>query len=71
MINTSMFLDALRCFEYEAEQKHIPTEFKIKVRDNLLDEVEKLKDQIYEVDLGQEEEMLELIQGVRDALKNL
>lgn len=54
MINTSMFLDALRCFEYEAEQKHIPTEFKIKVRKNLLNELERLKNQIDEVDLGEE-----------------
>lgn len=66
MINTSMFLDALRCFEYEAEQKHIPTEFKIKVRKNLLNELEKLKDQINEVDLGEE-----IIKGVNNAKKNL
>ena len=69
MINTSMFLDALRCFEYEAEQKHIPTEFKIKVRKDLLNEVEKLKQQINEVDLG--EETPELIHGVNNDLKNL
>jgi len=69
MINTSMFLDALRCFEYEAEQKHIPTEFKIKVRKDLLNELEKLKDQINEVDLG--EEIPEIIQGINNALKNL
>lgn len=66
MINTSMFLDALRCFEYEAEQKHIPTEFKIKVRKNLLNELEKLKDQINDVDLGEE-----IIKGVNNAKKNL
>ena len=52
MINTTDFLNALRHFEYEAELKHIPKDFKIKVRDNLLDEVEKLKKQINEVDLG-------------------
>ena len=69
MINTSMFLDALRCFEYEAEQKHIPTEFKIKVRKNLLNELEKLKDQINEVDLG--EETPELFEGTNNSLKNL
>ena len=69
MINTSMFLDALRCFEYEAEQKHIPTELKIKVRDNLLNEVEKLKQQINEVDLG--EEIPELVEGVKNELKEL
>jgi hypothetical protein len=64
-----MFLDALRCFEYEAEQKHIPTEFKIKVRKNLLNELEKLKDQINEVDLG--EETPELFEGTNNSLKNL
>ena len=69
MINTSMFLDALRCFEYETEQKHIPTEFKIKARKDLLNELEKLKQQINEVDLG--DEIPELIQGVRNALKEL
>ena len=69
MINTTDFLNALRCFEYEAEQKHIPTEFKIKVRKNLLNELEKLKDQINEVDLG--EETPELFQGTNNSLKNL
>jgi hypothetical protein len=65
MINTTDFLNALRSFEYEAEQKHIPTEFKIKVRDNLLNEVEKLKGEIEAVDLG--EEIPELVAGVRNA----
>jgi hypothetical protein len=69
MINTTDFLNALRCFEYEAEQKHIPTEFKIKVRKNLLNELEKLKDQINEVDLG--EETPELFEGTNNSLKNL
>jgi hypothetical protein len=69
MINTTDFLNALRCFEYEAEQKHIPTEFKIKVRKNLLNELEKLKDQINEVDLG--EEITGIIKGVNNAKKNL
>jgi hypothetical protein len=54
MINTTDFLNALRSFEYESEQKHIPTEFKIKVRDNLLNELEKLKGEIKAVDLGEE-----------------
>jgi len=69
MINTTDFLDALRLFEHVAESKHSPTEFKIKVRKNLLNELEKLKDQINEVDLGNE--IPELIQGVRNALKEL
>lgn len=69
MINTTDFLNALRLFEHSANSNHLPTELKIKVRDNLLAEVEKLKDQINEVDLG--EEIPELIQGVNNALKNL
>lgn len=69
MINTTDFLNALRSFEYESEQKHIPTELKIKVRENLLNEVEKLIEQINEVDLG--EEIPELINGVNNALKDL
>jgi hypothetical protein len=69
MINTTDFLNALRYFEYEAEQKHIPTELKIKVRDNLLNELEKLKGEIKAVDLG--EEIPEIIHGVKNALKDL
>ena len=69
MINTTDFLDALRLFEHVAESKHLPTEFKIKVRKNLLNELEKLKDQINEVDLG--EETPELFEVIYHALKNL
>ena len=69
MINTTDFLDALRLFEHVAESKHSPTEFKIKVRKNLLNELEKLKDQINEVDLG--EEIPELFEVIYHALKNL
>ena len=69
MINTTDFLNALRNFEHVAESKHLPTQLKIKVRDNLLDEVEKLKQQINEVYLG--EEIPELFEGVNNALKNL
>ena len=69
MINTTDFLDALRLFEHVAESKHSPTEFKIKVRKNLLNELEKLKDQINEVDLG--EETPELFEVIYHALKNL
>ena len=54
MINTTDFLNALRYFEHVAEQKHIPKDFKIKVRADLLDEIERLKEQINEVDLGEE-----------------
>ena len=54
MINTTNFLNALRYFEYINEFKHFPVVFKIKERTNLLDEIEKLKEQINEVDLGEE-----------------
>ena len=69
MINTTDFLNALRHFEYVANSKHFSTELKIKVRKILLDEVEVLKDKINEVDLG--EEMIELIHGTNNALKDL
>ena len=69
MINTTDFLTLLRLFEHVAESKHLPTELKIKVRDNLLNEVEKLKQQINEVDLG--EEIPELVEGVKNELKEL
>lgn len=69
MINTTDFLNALRYFENIAESKHLSTAFKIKVRENLLNEVERLKHQINEVDLG--EEIPEIIQGANNALKNL
>ena len=54
MINTTDFLNALLLFEYASVSNHLPIGLKIKVRGNLLDEVEKLKNQINEVDLGDE-----------------
>ena len=69
MINTTDFLNALRLFEHVADSKLLAVELKIKVRAALLDEVEKLKQQINEVDLG--EEIPELFEGVNNALKNL
>ena len=69
MINISDFLDTLRYFEHVAESKHLPTQLKIKVRKILLDEVEILKKQINEVDLG--EETPELFEGTNNSLKNL
>ena len=69
MINTTKFLNVLRLFEHVAELNYSPTELKIKVRDNLLDEVERLKQQINEVDLG--EETHKLFEGTNNALKNL
>ena len=52
MINTTDFLNALRHFEHAAKSKHWSTALKIEVKKDLLDEVEKLKNQINEVDLG-------------------
>jgi len=54
MINTTDFLDYLRLFEHIAGSKHFPVEIKIKVRGYLIAELEKLKQQINEVDLGEE-----------------
>lgn len=69
MINTTDFLNALRLFEYVANSKLSAAELKIKVKDNLLFQVEMLKDQINEVDLG--EEIPELAEGVKNVLKEL
>lgn len=69
MINTSDFLNYLSLFEHASKSKHFPVEIKIKVRGYLINELEKLKNQINEVDLG--EEIPELIHGVRNALKDL
>ena len=69
MINTTDFLNALHLFEHAAKSKHWSTAFKIQAKEILLGEVEKLKQQINEVDLG--EEIPELIHGVNNALKNL
>lgn len=69
MINTTDFLNALRHFENVARATHLSTALKIEVKKDLLNEVEKLKNQINEVDLG--EEIPEIIQGTNNALKNL
>ncbi len=69
MINTTDFLNALQLFEHAAKSKHWSTAFKIQAKEILLGEVEKLKQQINEVDLG--EEIPEIIEGVNNALKNL
>ena len=69
MINTTDFLNALQLFEHAAKSKHWSTAFKIQAKEILLGEVEKLKQQINEVDLG--EETPELFEGVNNALKKL
>ena len=69
MINTTDFLNALRHFENVARATHLSTALKIEVKKDLLNEVEKLKNQINEVDFG--EEIPELIHGVNNALKDL
>ena len=68
MINITDFLDALRSFEHIAKQKDLPTSLKIQVKKHLLNELEFLKDQIIDVDLGDE---MEVIKGTNEALKNL
>ena len=69
MINTTDFLNYLRLFEHASESKYFPVEIKIKIRGYLIAELERLKDQINEVDLG--EEMPELVEGVKNELKEL
>lgn len=69
MINTTDFLNALRLFEHVAESKHFSAASKIEAKKDLLNEVEKLKQQINEVDLG--EETPELVEGVKNELKEL
>ena len=54
MINTTDFLNALRLFEYVDEVKLYPPALKIEVKKDLLNELEKLKDKINEVDLGED-----------------
>ena len=68
MINTTNFLDALRYFEKISEEDEHEIYFKIKVKKDLLNELEFLKDQIIDVDLGDE---MEVIKGTNEALKNL
>ena len=63
MINTTDFLNALRHFEHVAESDDLPIALKKDVKDSLLHQVEILKQQINEVDLG--EEIPELFQGVK------
>ena len=69
MINTTDFLDYLGLFEHAAKSKHFPVEIRIKIRGYLIAELEKLKYQINEVDLG--EETPELAEGVKNELKEL
>ena len=69
MINTTDFLNALRLFEHIVDSNYLPIELEIKVRDMVLNEVEKLKQQINEVYLG--EETHELFEGTNNALKDL
>ena len=54
MINTTDFLNALRSFENAARSTYLSTALKIEVKKDLLNEVEKLKQQINEVDFGEE-----------------
>ena len=68
MINTTDFLYALRYFEKISEEHKHEIDFKIKVKKDLLNELEFLKYQIIDVDLG---DYTEVIEGTNEALKNL
>ena len=68
MINTSDFLDALRAFEAVAKKEHLPEFFKRQVKIYLLTEIDRIKKQIENVDLGDDSEIFE---GTNEALKNL
>ena len=68
MINTTDFLDALRYFEKISEEHEHEIDFKIKVKKDLLNELEFLKYQIIDVDLG---DYPEIFEGTNEALKNL
>ena len=68
MINTTDFLDTLRYFEKISEEHEHEIDFKIKVKKDLLNELEFLKYQIIDVDLG---DYPEIFEGTNEALKNL
>ena len=69
MIYTTDFLNALRNFESVAKKTYLTIEMKIEAKKDLLNELEKLKGEINEVDLG--EETPELFEGTNNALNNL
>ena len=69
MIYTTDFLNALRHFESVAKKTYLTIEMKIEAKKDLLNELEKLKGEINEVDLG--EETPELFEGTNNALNNL
>ncbi len=68
MINTTDFLDALRSFEYVVEQKNLTTDLKTQVKKQLLNELSKVEEAIYNIDLGDE---MEIFEGTNETLKNL
>ena len=55
MINTTDFLDALRNFEYVAKQ-NLPKDLKERLKIHLLNEIDKLVEDIWDVDLDDEVE---------------
>lgn len=71
MINTTDFLNALRSFEYVAEQKNLSKDLKTQVKKQLLNELSKLVEAICNIDLGGEIDEMEVIKGTNEALKNL
>lgn len=68
MINTTDFLGALRNFEYVAKQKELPKDLKERLKIHLLNEIDKLVEDIWDVELDDE---MEVIEGINEALKNL
>ena len=71
MINTTDFLNALRSFEYVAEQKNLPKDLKERLKIHLLNEIDKLVEDIWDVKLDDEIDEMEIFEGINEALKNL
>jgi len=53
MINTTDFLDALRTFEAVEKKEYLPNHFKRQAKIYLLIEIDRIKNQIENVDLGE------------------
>ena len=68
MINTTDFLNALRSFEYVAEQKDLPMFLKTQLKKQLLNELSKVEEAICYTELG---DTPEIFKGTNQALKNL
>ena len=58
MINTTDFLDTLRCLEYVVEKKNINLDLRVQLKKQLLNELSKVRKAINNMDLGDEMECL-------------